>query len=111
MALLSWLIVGLIGGALGLYAAYRTFPSGAGEWIGALAVGVIGGWLGGFILSLVGLEAVGFIGSLVVAFLGAWAIFYGYRQKTHPTEDRIERDRDRQPAGHDREREGAGHDR
>ena len=109
MALLSWLIVGLIGGALGLYAAYRTFPSGAGEWIGALLIGVIGGWLGGFVLSLIGLEAVGFIGSLVVAFLGAWAIFYGYRRTTRTTEDRIEQDRDRQPAG--RDRETAGHSR
>jgi len=71
---LVWLVVGLIGGGLGMFAAYRSAPSSWIGWAVAAVVGLVGGWLGGFVLGLIGLEATGWLGSLVIAFLGAWGI-------------------------------------
>lgn len=73
-SVILWLTVGLIGGALGVLAAYRTFPSGVTQWAGALLIGLIGGGLGGWILAAVGVEAAGWLGSLVIAFLGSWGL-------------------------------------
>ena len=73
-SIILWLVVGTIGGALGVLAAYRTFPSGVGQWAGALLVGLIGGALGGWLLSALGVEAAGWLGSLVIAFLGSWGL-------------------------------------
>jgi uncharacterized membrane protein YeaQ/YmgE (transglycosylase-associated protein family) len=73
-SVILWLGVGLAGGALGVLAAYRTFPSGVGQWAGALLVGLIGGGLGGWLLAVVGVEAAGWLGSLVIAFLGSWGL-------------------------------------
>ena len=72
--MILWLAVGLVGGALGVLAAYRTFPSGVGQWVGALLVGLIGGGVGGWLLSALGIEAAGWLGSLVIAFLGSWGV-------------------------------------
>jgi uncharacterized membrane protein YeaQ/YmgE (transglycosylase-associated protein family) len=74
MQFVIWLILGLVGGVAGMYAAYRTTPQRAREWIGALVIGLIGGWLGGWLLAVIGLEAVNWLGSIVAAFLGAWII-------------------------------------
>jgi uncharacterized membrane protein YeaQ/YmgE (transglycosylase-associated protein family) len=73
-AIILWLAVGLVGGALGVLAAYRTFPSGLTQWAGALLVGLIGGGLGGWLLAAVGVEAAGWLGSLLIAFLGSWGL-------------------------------------
>jgi uncharacterized membrane protein YeaQ/YmgE (transglycosylase-associated protein family) len=74
MDILLWLIIGLVGGALGMLAAYRSTPSSWVGWVVAAGVGLVGGWIGGWLLGVLGLEATGWLGSLVVAFLGAWGI-------------------------------------
>jgi uncharacterized membrane protein YeaQ/YmgE (transglycosylase-associated protein family) len=74
MEFVLWLTLGLAGGVLGVLAAYRTFPSGVMQWVGALLVGLVGGAVGGWLLAVAGLEAAGWLGSLVIAFLGAWGL-------------------------------------
>ncbi len=110
MAFIGWLILGLIGGVAGMYAAYRTTPQRATEWIAAAVVGVIGGLLGGWVLSLIGIEAAGWLASIVVAFLGSWAILTAFRStRRDPTgvETRQGARDERSTAGteHDRERD------
>ena len=73
-SVILWLVVGLLGGALGVLAAYRTLPSGIGQWTGALLVGLAGGAFGGWLLAAVGIGAAGWVGSLVIAFLGSWGL-------------------------------------
>jgi uncharacterized membrane protein YeaQ/YmgE (transglycosylase-associated protein family) len=85
MTFLGWILAGLVGGVAGLYATYRTTPSGATEWISAVVLGLIGGGIGGFLLGLIGIEAASWLGSAVVAFLGTWAILALYRRQTAGT--------------------------
>lgn len=79
MGFIGWLILGLIGGVAGMYAAYRTTPQRATEWIAAAVIGLIGGGLGGWALGLLGIEAVNWLGAILVAFLGSWAILTAFR--------------------------------
>jgi uncharacterized membrane protein YeaQ/YmgE (transglycosylase-associated protein family) len=66
--LLSWLLVGLIAGAL----AGRVVEGRGMGCVGDVIVGVVGAFLGGLIVGALGYTgAVGFWGSIVVAFVGA----------------------------------------
>ena len=78
--LVSWIIVGLIGAALGLFTAYRTLPRRPGEWIGVCITGFVGGWIGGFVLAGVGLQPVSWLGSLALAYLAAVVVFVALRR-------------------------------
>lgn len=81
MTFLGWILAGLVGGVAGLYATYRTTPSGATEWIGAVVLGLVGGGIGGLVLGLIGIEAASWLGSAVVAFLGTWGLLALYRRQ------------------------------
>jgi uncharacterized membrane protein YeaQ/YmgE (transglycosylase-associated protein family) len=63
---LSFLIVGLIAG----WIAEQVMKRDHGLLVNLL-VGVVGAYLGAFLFSLIGIEAGGFIGALVVATIGA----------------------------------------
>ncbi len=67
MAIVWWLIVGLIAGFL----ASVVMRGGGYGVVGDIVVGLIGALIGGFLASLVGLGASGFIGTVIVAFIGA----------------------------------------
>ena len=82
MDVLLWLVVGLVAGVLALFAVYRTVPREPSGWIGALAIGIIGGLVGGWLTDLVDLETVSWLGSLVVAFAGAALILWLLRRTT-----------------------------
>ena len=80
MDVLLWLVVGLVAGALALFAVHRTVPREPSGWLGALALGLVGGLVGGWLADLVDLEAVSWLGSLVVAFLGAALVLWLLRR-------------------------------
>jgi uncharacterized membrane protein YeaQ/YmgE (transglycosylase-associated protein family) len=67
MSILSWLLIGLIAGAL----ASLVMRGGGYGIIGDIVVGLIGALIGGFLMSLLGVSSGGFVGTLVVAFIGA----------------------------------------
>ncbi len=67
MAIVWWLIVGLIAGFL----ASVVMRGGGYGVVGDIVVGLIGALIGGFLANLVGLGASGFIGTVIVAFIGA----------------------------------------
>ena len=67
MAIVWWLIVGLIAGFL----ASVVMRGGGYGVVGDIVVGLIGALIGGFLASLVGLGASGFVGTVIVAFIGA----------------------------------------
>lgn len=80
MDLLLWLVLGVVAGILAMLAVYRTFPTTPPQWIGAVTVGLLGGWLGGWLADVIGLERANWLGSLVVAFLGAFALLLALRK-------------------------------
>jgi uncharacterized membrane protein YeaQ/YmgE (transglycosylase-associated protein family) len=67
VAILWWLLVGLIAGALASY----VMRGGGYGIVGDIVVGLIGALVGGFLMSLLGLGATGGIGTIIIAFLGA----------------------------------------
>jgi uncharacterized membrane protein YeaQ/YmgE (transglycosylase-associated protein family) len=71
---------------LAMLAVFRTFPSSVQQWVGALAVGLLGGWLGGWLTSALGLEEASWVGSLVIAFAGAYLLLLALR-KAQPDRD------------------------
>lgn len=66
---ISFLIIGLIAG----WIAEKVMKRSHGL-LTNLIVGVVGAYLGAILFSLIGLEAGGFIGALVVATIGAIAL-------------------------------------
>ena len=79
-ALLFWIIVGLIAGALGKLIMPGDDPGGI---IVTIVLGIAGAVLGGFLLSLIGIGAgagnAGFIGSIVAGVIGAIVLLAIYR--------------------------------
>lgn len=78
MGILSWIVFGLIAGALAKFIMPGDDPGGC---VVTTLIGIAGAVLGGFIGKLVGLGGVsGFnIGSLLVAIGGSLLLLYGYR--------------------------------
>lgn len=88
MGFISWIILGLIAGAI----ARLILPGKQGSgWLGALLTGLIGAVLGGWIASLVGVGAMdefwslgtwifAIIGGVIVAFI--WQAIVGRKAKT-----------------------------
>ena len=76
-SLISWIIVGLIAGAV----ASRVVAGRGFGCIADIVVGVVGAIIGGFLLStLFGVSGtVGFWGSLIVAFIGAAVLLAGLK--------------------------------
>ena len=79
MGILSWIIMGLIVGALAKWIMPGKDPGGI---IITICLGIAGAFVGGFIGSLLGLGAVtGFnIGSLLLAIGGAVILLFLYRK-------------------------------
>lgn len=67
MAIVWWLIVGLIAGFL----ASVVMRGGGYGVVGDIVVGLVGALIGGFLANLLGLGASGMIGTIIVAFIGA----------------------------------------
>jgi uncharacterized membrane protein YeaQ/YmgE (transglycosylase-associated protein family) len=70
MAVLTWIVVGIIGGWLGRFVVKGAGPGGV---LGDLAIGVAGGLIGGWVFSWFGhLGVTGInISSIIVAFVGS----------------------------------------
>jgi uncharacterized membrane protein YeaQ/YmgE (transglycosylase-associated protein family) len=79
MGILSWIILGLIVGALAKWIMPGDDPGGM---IVTILIGIAGAVVGGFLASLVGLGTVtGFdFGSLVIAIGGALLLLFLYRR-------------------------------
>ncbi len=78
MGILSWIVMGLIVGALAKWIMPGQDPGGL---IVTTLLGVVGGLLGGFLGSLTGMGGVsGFnVVSFVLALIGALVLLTGYR--------------------------------
>ncbi len=78
MGILSWIVLGLIVGALARWIMPGKGPQG---FLVTIAIGVVGAFLGGFIGAGLGLGDVdGFnLRSLFLATIGAVALLLGYR--------------------------------
>ena len=78
MGILSWIVMGLIVGAIAKVIMPGDDPGG---FIVTILIGVAGAFVGGFIGSLVGLGTVtGFnLASIGLAVVGALVLLYGYR--------------------------------
>jgi uncharacterized membrane protein YeaQ/YmgE (transglycosylase-associated protein family) len=76
--MLSWIVMGLIAGALAKWIMPGKDPGGI---IVTTLIGIAGAFIGGFIGTLIGLGSVsGFdLVSLVLAIGGALLLLYGYR--------------------------------
>lgn len=79
MGIISWIVFGLIAGALAKLIMPGKDPGG---FLVTIAIGIAGALIGGFIGSLIGFGGVsGFnLKSLVVAIGGALVLLYGYKQ-------------------------------
>jgi uncharacterized membrane protein YeaQ/YmgE (transglycosylase-associated protein family) len=79
MGILSWLILGLIAGAVAKWIMPGDDPGGL--WI-TILIGVAGAFVGGFIGSLIGIGAVGglSVGSILTAVGGAVLLLFVYRK-------------------------------
>ena len=78
MGILTWIIVGLIAGALGKLIMPGDDPGGI---IVTIILGIVGAFVGGFVFGLFGGAGVtGFnLGSLIVATIGAIIVLAIYR--------------------------------
>jgi uncharacterized membrane protein YeaQ/YmgE (transglycosylase-associated protein family) len=81
MGILSWILFGLIAGALAKWVMPGDDPGGC---IVTTLIGIVGAVVGGFVASLFGLGGVsGFnLWSLLVAMLGAVLLLWVYRMVT-----------------------------
>ena len=79
MGILSWIILGLVAGAIAKLIHPGPDPTG---WIASLIIGVVGAMVGGFLFSFIGLGGVsGFnLWSVVVAVVGAVICLWAYRR-------------------------------
>jgi uncharacterized membrane protein YeaQ/YmgE (transglycosylase-associated protein family) len=78
MGMISWIVLGLVAGALAKWIMPGNDPGGL---IVTMLIGIAGAFVGGFIGTLVGLGSVtGFdLVSMALAIGGALVLFYGYR--------------------------------
>jgi uncharacterized membrane protein YeaQ/YmgE (transglycosylase-associated protein family) len=79
MGILSWIIFGLIAGAIAKAIHPGKDPSG---WIVTIIIGIVGAVVGGYVSSLLGYGTVsGFdIKSFVIAIVGAISLLFVYRK-------------------------------
>ncbi|HHY0447682.1 TPA: GlsB/YeaQ/YmgE family stress response membrane protein [Vibrio parahaemolyticus] len=79
MGILSWIILGLIAGAL---AKWLMPGNDGGGWIATILLGVAGAFVGGFLGSLIGLGGTDDlnVGSIITATLGAFVLLFVYNR-------------------------------
>jgi uncharacterized membrane protein YeaQ/YmgE (transglycosylase-associated protein family) len=75
-AIIGWIVIGLIAGALGKLIMPGDDPGGI---IVTILLGIAGALVGGFIASLVGLGGGGLLWTIVVATIGAIILLAIYR--------------------------------
>ncbi len=75
-AIIGWIIIGLVAGALGKLIMPGDDPGGI---IVTILLGIAGAIVGGFIASLVGLGGGGLLWSIVIATIGAIILLAIYR--------------------------------
>ena len=78
MGIFSWILFGLIAGALAKLIMPGKDPGG---WFVTILIGIAGALVGGFIGSIIGFGGIsGFdFRSLLIAIAGAMILLYGYR--------------------------------
>jgi len=76
VGIITWIIIGLIAGALAKLIMPGDDPGGI---IVTIIIGMVGSLLGGFLASLVGLGGGGLIWSIIVAVIGAIILLAIYR--------------------------------
>ncbi len=82
-ALIFWIIVGLIAGALAKWIMPGPDPGGI---IVTIIIGIVGAVLGGWLLSLVGIGGGGgWISSIIAGLIGALVLLAIYRIVAHRT--------------------------
>jgi len=79
MGIISWIILGLIAGAL---AKWLMPGEDGGGWVVTMLLGIAGAFAGGFIGSFVGLGTTGgfSISSIATATLGAFILLFLYKK-------------------------------
>lgn len=79
MGILSWIILGLIAGALAKWLMPGKDPGGL---LVTMLLGIAGAFVGGWLGSLVGLGTTGglSLGSIVTATLGAFLLLFAYKK-------------------------------
>lgn len=79
MGIISWILLGLLVGALAKWIMPGPDPGGI---IVTIGLGIAGAFVGGFLASLVGIGSAGgfSIGGIIIATGGALAILAGYRK-------------------------------
>ncbi|MDG2677581.1 GlsB/YeaQ/YmgE family stress response membrane protein [Vibrio parahaemolyticus] len=79
MGIISWIILGLIAGAL---AKWLMPGKGGGGWIATMLLGIAGAFVGGFLGGILGFGgATGVnIGSIITATLGAFILLFVYNR-------------------------------
>jgi len=79
MGIFSWIILGLIAGAL---AKWLMPGKDGGGWFMTMALGIAGAFVGGFIGSLLGLGSTAGLSfaSILTATAGAFVLLFIYRQ-------------------------------
>ncbi|CAA9405016.1 MAG: Transglycosylase associated protein [uncultured Rubrobacteraceae bacterium] len=75
-AIISWIIIGGIAGALGKFIMPGDDPGGI---IVTILIGIAGAIIGGFLTSLIGLGGGGIIWTIIVATIGAIILLAVYR--------------------------------
>lgn len=78
MGILTWIIFGLIAGAIAKWISPGKDPGG---WIGSIIVGILGAFVGGYLGSMIfGLDVTGFnFQSFLVAVAGAVLLLFIYK--------------------------------
>jgi len=76
VGIITWIIIGLIAGALAKLIMPGDDPGGI---IITIVIGMVGSVLGGFLAGLVGLGGGGLIWSIIVAIIGAIILLAIYR--------------------------------
>jgi uncharacterized membrane protein YeaQ/YmgE (transglycosylase-associated protein family) len=79
MGILSWIILGLIAGALAKWIMPGPDPGG---WIVTMVIGIVGAFIGGWLGSLVGIggPVTGFApGDIITAVVGALVLLFIFR--------------------------------
>ncbi|MXV37993.1 GlsB/YeaQ/YmgE family stress response membrane protein [Flavobacteriaceae bacterium Ap0902] len=79
MGFLTWIIFGLIAGAVAKWISPGNDPGG---WIGSIIVGILGAFVGGWLGSMIlGVDVTGFnFSSFLVAIGGAVLLLFLYKQ-------------------------------
>lgn len=75
-AIIGWIIIGLIAGALGKLIMPGDDPGGI---IVTILLGIAGAFVGGFLASLIGIGGGGIIWTIIIATIGAIILLAIYR--------------------------------